>query len=538
MESQLIAAPQRRLGRPGVLSSLGRAPLGLLSGGLLVCLWLIVDPRTPDLAAQVYRVNLFSHSGAIVFDEHWYAGHYLLGYSLLFGPVASTLGIRVTAAIAAILSCALFERTVLRVYGPAGRAGAILFSLAASADVWSGRLTFAVGVSCAVAAVLALIEGHRTLAVMLALVAAAFSPVAGLLLALALLTHVLAARSVRVAPVIVAVLALVAATTFLFGDGGVEPYPLRSFTATAAVTVAFLAALPGAARTLRLGGFVYLVVCLACLLVHTPMGSNVERYGVLLGAPLLACALCADPRRVTAPRLLVLVGMLVWVVWGPVRETAAVTDNPSTQASYYTPVERFIDEHGGDLVRVEVPFTRGHWEAALLAPHVSLAGGWEKQLQERYDSVLLSKTLSASAYDRWLHQQAISYVALPDVALDTSSAREGALIRGGLGYLRPMLITRHWRIYQVLDPTPLLSGPGALVSVGHESFAVQAARAGSFLVRIHYTPYWTITRGGGCVGEAPGGWTHLTASAPGRIRVTVRFSLARAFSGGGRSCRR
>ena len=36
-------------------------------------------------------------------------------------------------------------------------------------------------------------------------------------------------------------------------------------------------------------------------------------------------------------------------------------------------------------VRVEVPLTRSHWEAALLAPSVSLARGWEKQLETRYD---------------------------------------------------------------------------------------------------------------------------------------------------------
>ena len=79
-------------------------------------------------------------------------------------------------------------------------------------------------------------------------------------------------------------------------------------------------------------------------------------------------------------------------VWGPVRETAAVAGNASTSASYYVPVERFVagvELHGAQPVRVEVPFTRGHWEAAWLAPKVSLARGWEKQLDERYDGVLL-----------------------------------------------------------------------------------------------------------------------------------------------------
>ena len=60
------------------------------------------------------------------------------------------------------------------------------------------------------------------------------------------------------------------------------------------------------------------------------------------------------------------------------------------------------------LVRVEVPLTRSHWEAALLAPTVSLARGWEKQLEERYDGVLLEPGLTAAGYERWLHEQAVA----------------------------------------------------------------------------------------------------------------------------------
>ena len=78
-----------------------------------------------------------------------------------------------------------------------------------------------------------------------------------------------------------------------------------------------------------------------------------------------------------------LLGIAVFTVWGPVRETPAVAGNESTSASYYAPVLGFLADHGGALVRVEVPLTRSHWEAALMAPSVSLARGWEKQLDER-----------------------------------------------------------------------------------------------------------------------------------------------------------
>jgi hypothetical protein len=180
-------------------------------------------------------------------------------------------------------------------------------------------------------------------------------------------------------------------------------------------------------------------------------------------------------------------------------------------------------------VRVEVPLTRSHWEAALLAPTVSLARGWEKQLDSRFDHVLLAPGLTAAAYYRWLREQAVDYVALPDTPLDSSSAQEGRLIRSGLPYLREVFTSTHWRLYAVLSPTPLAAGPGRLTSLGHDTFALRASSRGRFLVRVHFSRYLTLARGVGCVGRAPGGWTSVLARAPGTMLVRARFSLDRAL---------
>jgi hypothetical protein len=405
----------------------------------------------------------------------------------------------------------------------------------------------------------------------------------------------------------------------LFPEGGYEPFPIRSFAAVALVTLLFLWALPPRERLLRTGGVVYLLACACALVIHTPMGSNIERYAVLLAGPLLLCATAADRRlrdrggvisgagvtlsgsaantptlnttaantpaltsalktpaantpalntpaadtpaqntlalktpapntltsntptptgdrswgRViggTTPALVIaLLGIALFTIWGPVRETKAVAGNESTQASYYTPVLGFLARNGGALKRVEVPLTRSHWEAALMAPSVSLARGWEKQLDERDDSVLLAPGLTAAGYSRWLHEEAVSYVALPDTPLDPSSAGEGRLIRRGLPYLKTVFKSKHWTVYAVRDPTPLLEGSGRLASLGHDSFALFASAPGRFLVRVRYTPFWTITEGGGRVTEAPGGWTYVTADRPGQLQVAARFSFARAF---------
>jgi hypothetical protein len=88
----------------------------------------------------------------------------------------------------------------------------------------------------------------------------------------------------------------------------------------------------------------------------------------------------------------------------------------------------------------------------------------------------------------------------------------------------------------VLSPTPLASGPGRLTSLGHDSFALWADAPGRFLVRVHFTRYWTLTTGAGCVGRAPGGWTSVVARASGTLVVRARISLGRAL-GLGSSCR-
>jgi hypothetical protein len=537
-------------------------PLGLATALALLLAWVLVAPRTPDLAAAAYRVDLFEHIGMAVYDEHWYAGHALPGYSVLFGPLAWLVGLRVVGGLSVLASVACFERLTRAQGGGPARWAAVVFAAAAVGDVWIGRLAFALGVSFALAATLAFARRRWALAAALAVACAAASPVAGVLLALAALTHALWQRSPRAlvalaAPAAVVVLALAA----LFGEGGWEPYPIVSFAATALVVAAFAWALPARAGELRVGAVVYLLVCVGLVLVRTPMGSNVERYGVLLAGPLLLWAHgSARARDGAAPdgatldgiggarvgralgigsvaaAVIALCAWTAWAGWGPLRETLAVTGNASTHSSYYAPLERFLERRAAPPVRVEVPLTHSHWETAELAPRVSLARGWEKQLDTRYDAVLLSDGLTAAGYARWLREQAVSYVALPDTELDPSSAREGALIRKGLPYLHEVFSSRHWRIYAVAGATAIATGAGRLTSLGHESFALQASARGSLLVRVHYTRYWTVTQGSGCVGRAPGGWTRVLARAPGELTVRASFSLSRALGDVG-ACR-
>jgi hypothetical protein len=553
MATSVMRARRSACVPPGAAERTRSLPWGVLAAAVGVAVWLAADPRTPDLAGQVYRASLFREVGLMVWDSRWYAGHAMPGYSLLFPPLAAWLGVRAVGAAAVLASAAIFERIAQGVYGRrAARWGSVWFAGAALSEVWSGQVTFALGVSFALGAVLALqpsrafalqpsrapaLQRGAPAAAALAGVSAACSPVAGALVALAGLTHALVARSPRSLLVLAGPPAVVVgASVALFGEGGWEPYPFYSLLATFVASVAFMWALPPGHRLLRVGTVVYLAACLACVAVHTPMGGNVERYGVLLAGPLLLCAVGVSGAPLSYARAWVLLGLGVWTVWGPARETTAVAGGPATSSAYYLPVERCVAAHGGSTVRVEVPLTRGHWEAAWLAAHVSLARGWEKQLDERYDGPLLGGGLTAARYRTWLEREAVQYVALPDAPLDPSSAAEGRLIERGLPYLREVAGTRHWRIYAVLDATPLASGPGALIAVGHDWFALRARAGGRFTVRVRYTRYFTVTAGAACVRAEATGWTEVSAMRPGRVAVRASFSFARALGLAGTSC--
>jgi hypothetical protein len=533
VESQAFSERPASLGRARALLAEGSFSLALALACVLIVVWLVLAPRSPDMAAQTYRASLFESSGFAVWDNNWYGGHHLPGYSLVFPWLALLLGMKLVGVLAVLVSTFTFERIASAVYGPRARWGAVCFALAAAGDLWIGRITFALGVTFAVLAVLALVRERPWLAAVFTAVCAATSPVAGLLLALAGATHVLATRRPLAGLALAAPAFLVAIPLeLLFPEGGWEPFAASSVTATLAVTLAFLYAVPREERLLRIGGFVYLGVTLLSI-APTPMGSNIDRYAVLLAGPLALCALGRDGFRQAGRPLAAVVmavgGIVVWTAWGPVRESAGIAGDPSTRASYYIPLERFLDAHGGHLLRVEVPFTHSHWEAALLAPSFVLARGWERQLDTKYDPIFFENKLTPAAYHAWLADNAVSYVALPDVRLDGSSDEEAALIRSGLPYLREVFSSAHWRVFAVLAPTPLASAPARLSELDHDSFTLRFPTPGRSLVRLHYTRYWTVVGGHACVAPAPGGWTAVSVKSAGVVRVAARFSLARAF---------
>jgi hypothetical protein len=164
---------------------------------------------------------------------------------------------------------------------------------------------------------------------------------------------------------------------------------------------------------------------------------------------------------------------------------------------------------------------------------VPLARGWERQLDRKVNALFYDDgAFSPAAYEAWLHDNAVRYVALADAPIDYSAAAEAALVRSRPAFLREVWHDENWRVFAVVDPTPLASGGARVTRMAPDTLDLSVPRAGAYEVRVRFTPYWRVVAGaGGCVAPTDPGddasWTTVTARAAGPLRLRAGFSLGR-----------
>lgn len=515
-------------------------PAVALSSALAV-LMLIWSPPVGDLAAQVFRTELFQRAGLAIWNGSWYGGHYILTYSLLFPPLGALLGPQLVGGIAVVSSSYLFDRLVRDRWGVEARWATLWFAAGVVTLLADGQLTFALGVAFGLASLRCLQVGRARLAVLAAAACALASPVAAAFLAGVIFAGAWErGRRVNRAAIAAGALALVLTIVpnLAFPEPGQFPFAFSSFIAIplwCAGALYIIRDLPEE-RQLRRVVVGYLLASTLIWLTPNALGGNAVRLGALFGGPVLAAVVLSRRPRVAHWLLaLAMVGSLYWQLTASVTQIARSVGDPSTTSAYFQPAATWLRAHGGEGMRIEVPPTANHWESAYLAPKFELARGWLRQLDATRDDVFYDEgELTNSAYSAWLRANAISYVALPDAPLDYSSTAERRLILSEPSYLTLRYRSEHWRIFQVRDPRPLVApigGPGRAQTlwVGRQGFALDVTTPGEFLVRVNFTPYWSISRGSGCILRR-GDWTVARASQPGIFRVEADFSLGRAWN--------
>ena len=84
---RMATAPHHGETRLAWIASQRVARASLVASSAVIVCWALYQPRTADLAAQVYRSGLFERVGWVLWDNGWFGGHTVPGYSLLT-PVA------------------------------------------------------------------------------------------------------------------------------------------------------------------------------------------------------------------------------------------------------------------------------------------------------------------------------------------------------------------------------------------------------------------------------------------------------------------
>jgi hypothetical protein len=361
---------------------------------------------------------------------------------------------------------------------------------------------------------------------LLAALAAAASPVAGLFVGLAGTALVSASimeflrgtpddtpKNSMIGGATVAVGAAVplAVMAGLFGSGGWMNMTRSDLVHAAVASLAVAVLVPH--RVVRVGAVLSGAGVLAAYLLHTPVGLNAIRLSVIFALPVVAgyAVVPGWLGRLREPAVWLVLVVLAW--WQPpvLDADLARAGEPAASAGYFAPLRAELSRRA-PAGRVEVVPTVNYWESAHLGD-VPLARGWLRQVDLDRNRLFFDGTLDADSYREWLVDNGVSHVALAGAELSWVGAREGELVRGGLPYLTPVWESPDWTLYEVAgDPgiADVAATAGAVV--------VRADAAGEILVRVRWSR-WLAVPGEACLAEADGGWTTVRVDGPGDYRI-------------------
>ncbi|MFI6699644.1 hypothetical protein ACIBJC_11815 [Streptomyces sp. NPDC050509] len=524
----------------------------------LYAVWVVVlATGGGDLAAQFAWAGFMARHPGSAYNLSWYGGTHTANYSVLAPPLMALLGVRTVSVLAGLAGTWVLGLLFVRTGVPRPVWPALLGAFALWCNVASGRTTFALGVALGLVAVLGTLRlrtdrprtdrlrtgrlrtGRVVCAWLFAALATLASPVAGLFLVVVGAAYLLDRRWVKGASLIVPPGLVVATTTLLFPFQGEQPMSPGKLWMPLVACAALCLAVPRSWRVVRYGAFVYAAGVVLTFSVSSPIGTNVERLVGLAGPPVLLAALLTrgpvPPRALTRLRksaalsLVLLVTVCVNTYWllGKTDDDLVVSTTVPAWATHTEGVISALDRLGADRTRVEVVPARNHREADVLAPHLNMARGWNRQLDvERgrlfYENHTGARTLAPAAYRAWLDRWAVGLVVLPHGRPDGPAAAEAALVASAPDWLTPVWRDAHWTVYRVRDAVPLVPAPATVVRSDAASMVVRTEAAGSVTVRIAYSPW--LRAPGACV-TRDGDWTRLTVPAAGDYRLDSAYRL-------------
>ncbi|MGW1224282.1 hypothetical protein [Streptomyces sp. NPDC002530] len=488
-----------------------------------------------DLAAQLAWSGFTARHPGAAYNLSWYGGTHTANYSVFSSYLMAFAGVRAVSVAAGLagtwLLAVLFERR--------GMAQPLLPALFGAFALWcnvaSGRTTFTLGV--AIGLVACLYAERALVAVAAGALSTMASPVSGLFLVVTGAAYLLDRQWRKGAVLSVPFFVVVGSTSLLFPFHGEQPMPGNRVWMPLAMCAVLAAAAPAgrAWLLLRYGAVVYAVGVVLTYFVASPIGTNVERLLGLVAPPLLLAAACAlrreGSRRRAAVMALALVVSCGWLLNKTVSDLRVSSKVP-VWAAHTEGVVAELRRLGADRGRVEVVPARNHREAAVLAPYVNMARGWNRQLDVERGRLFYDGTFSPQAYRAWLDRWAVGFVVLHHGKPDGPARAEAELVAAGQPWLTPVWRDAGWTVYRVHDATPLVEAPAQVVRGDDAELVVRVPEAGSVTIRVAHSP-WLRARGTdgarACL-RPDGEWTRLTVPKGGTYRLDSAYRLPR---GGG-----
>lgn len=510
----------------------------LLITGAFATVLLLFGPPPGDEPAHLYRTMLIE-KGYFAWDNLWYGGsHLVLTYGPLYHTIATVLGHSALTMVGVLASSGAFAALVLREFGRSAIWPARAFAAGAVLPFVSGTFPYSLGIAFALGTLLGLQRSRPVLAIISAAFCLAFSPLAFAFLCMVLVAVVIARKRLGRSGVAVgAAIGVLAAIDVLFVsllDGsGRYPFDWWSLLAVSGVAVSGAVLAWRDPKTRVIGAIfgLWMVAALGCFVVASSIGENITRLNqIALPLMLLTCVLVK-----WQPRWLAIVGLFLAFGYnvGPYIGNFAWQERSSESAKeeYWEPAISYLEENHSPNYRIEVVPTQAHWEAYFFPKAgLPLVRGWYRQTDMVRNEVLYRNDITPAQYLDWLQRNGVQHVVLPDVRLDYYTGREEReMVNSAATGLIKVFQTADLAVYRVPDPDPLLTGPGLgeITEVSHNRIRGSVSVAGSYLLRMSWSPYMKVTAGSACVQEAGRGEIEVHAFAAGPFELEVKPSASR-----------
>jgi hypothetical protein len=506
-----VTSLARRI-RSRMLSFVRRSPGIIVAGSFAVLFataYLLAAPMGRDLSAQLAHAQLVELAWPAVLDLRWYGGFDPLGYSVLSPPVMALLGVRLTTALAYVVSVVLFAALMKVTAVTRPVSGAITATVCLTGNLVITRTTFALGLAVGLGALVALASGRPRVTPVLS-PGGAVQPGSGFVPGSSWRSAFPLGRRRDGMTLGVSAVVPTVAVALAFGNDGYQTFAFKE------ALMAFLVCLGVAGLcwrrpVLRWGALLSATLVAAAYLLPTPVGTTASRLPELFAAPIIV-AIAAVPLAAVIAATAAAVLLLPPVSINEIQQRG----DPALSAEFYAPL---LDELVARRVDgpIEVVPTLRRGEAAFVAPVIPIARGWSRQLDTGRNRIFYDETLNPDTYRKWLDDNAISYLAISHGPSEWASTEEATLVRDGLPYLQRVWSNRTWTLYAVTNPRPVISAPGQVAARNAISITFSLPEPGAYVVRVHWSRY--LSPSDGCVRPAAGGWSTLVVNRPGTVKL-------------------